>query len=164
MGRRTGENRTLHGFVGFSNGSNWLIKSLGSIDPGKTAANCYDKHTKAGDKVRNYAAHEVLKTNNDRFESYVQHLSDIVDKTPGEVGDGDNHTNHSPPSPPACLFTSSLGSASSCPLIRGLLVPALALPDWEDADVPPALWPDAACVLQVVGRGTCLLFANWMYG
>lgn len=70
--------------------SNWLIKkSDGSIDMDKTAANCYDKHTKAGDKVRNFAAHEVLKTSNDRFESYVQDLSDIVDKTPDEVSDGD---------------------------------------------------------------------------
>ena len=63
---------TQRGNRGFSNGSNWLIKkSDGSIDMDKTAAICYDKHTKAGDKVRKYAAHEVRKANSDRFESYV---------------------------------------------------------------------------------------------
>ncbi|KAJ3495625.1 hypothetical protein NLG97_g3257 [Lecanicillium saksenae] len=68
----------------------WLKKKPdGSIDIDKTAANCYDKHTKAGAKVRNYSAHEVMKVDNDRFEPYVEKLSDAVDKTPDEVGDGD---------------------------------------------------------------------------
>ncbi len=70
--------------------SDWLKKKPdGSIDMDKTAANCYNKHTSANAKVRNFEAHEVFKTDNDRFETYVEKVSDAVNKAPDEVADGD---------------------------------------------------------------------------
>ncbi|KAJ4155309.1 hypothetical protein LMH87_000563 [Akanthomyces muscarius] len=70
--------------------SDWLKKKAdGSIDIDKTASNCYNKHTAANAKVRNFEAHEVFKTDNDRFESYVEKLSDTVSKAPDEVPDAD---------------------------------------------------------------------------
>ncbi|KAJ6779547.1 hypothetical protein PWT90_05171 [Aphanocladium album] len=73
--------------------TDWLKKKPdGSIDMDATAKYCYDKHSALpgnAKKVRNFEAHEVMKVDNDRFESYVEKLSDTVNKIPDEVGDGD---------------------------------------------------------------------------